>query len=148
MGDSEQINQTVETIDMLIFSAIEQLKKSKKRSDEHAILEYLQKKGNSINQQTLSLSIASLNKNGIILNKPSSGKNSYTIKPSIAPEQIAATPTPLENPSTPPSSAPRSSEPSVFSKCHDDFRIQQIENLSAEVTSLKSFIMEQLYVIK
>ena len=50
---------------MLIFSAIEQLKKSKKRSDEQAILEYLQKKGNSINQQTLSLSIASFSKNGL-----------------------------------------------------------------------------------
>ena len=45
MGDSECINETVETIDMLIVSAIEQLKKqNKKRSDEHAILEYLQKK--------------------------------------------------------------------------------------------------------
>ena len=45
MGDSEHINETVETIDMLIVSAIEQLKKqNKKRSDEHAILEYLQKK--------------------------------------------------------------------------------------------------------
>ena len=43
---------------MLIVSAIKQLKKRKKQSDEHAILEYLQKKGNSINQQTLSLSIA------------------------------------------------------------------------------------------
>ena len=53
MGDSECINETVETIDMLIVSAIEQLKKSKKRSDEHAILEYLQKKGKSIYQQTL-----------------------------------------------------------------------------------------------
>ena len=39
MGDSEHINETVETIDMLIVGAIEQLKKSKKRSDEHAILE-------------------------------------------------------------------------------------------------------------
>ena len=71
---------------MLIVSAIEQLKKSKRQSDEHAILEYLQKKGNSTNQQTLSLSIAPLSKNGIILNK--------------SPEQIAATPTPLENPFT------------------------------------------------
>ena len=106
----------------------------------------MQIKGNSINQQTLSL--ASLSKNGIILNKPSSGKNSYSIKPSIAPEQIAATPTPLENPSTPSSSAPRSSESRVFSKCHDDFRIEQVENLRVEVTALKSFIMEQLYVIK
>ena len=45
MEDSEHINETVETIDMLIVSAIEQLKKqNKKRSDEHAILEYLQKK--------------------------------------------------------------------------------------------------------
>ena len=45
MGDSECINETVETIDMLIVSAIEQLEKqNKKRSDEHAILEYLQKK--------------------------------------------------------------------------------------------------------
>ena len=88
MGHSEHINETVETIDMLIVSAIEQLKKNKKRSDEHDILEYLQKKGNSINQQTLSLSIASLSKNGIILNKPSSGKNSYSVKPSKATEQI------------------------------------------------------------
>ena len=81
MGDSEHINETVETIDMLIVSAIEQLKKSKKRSDEHAILEYLQKKGNSIIQQTLSLSIASLSKNGIILNKRSSGKIPIVLNP-------------------------------------------------------------------
>ena len=53
MVDSEHINETVETIDILIVSAIEQLKKSKKRSDEQAILEYLQKKGNSIDQRTL-----------------------------------------------------------------------------------------------
>ena len=64
MGDSEHINEPVETIDMLIVSVIEQLKKSKKRSDKQAILEYLEKKGNSINQQT-SLSIASLSKNGL-----------------------------------------------------------------------------------
>ena len=30
MGDSEHINETVETIDILIVSAIEQLKTSKK----------------------------------------------------------------------------------------------------------------------
>ena len=81
MGDSEHINETVETIDMLIVSAIEQLKKSKKRSDEHAILEYLQKKGNSINQQTLPLSIASLSKNGIIINKPSVAKILLVLNP-------------------------------------------------------------------
>ena len=79
-------------------------------------------------------------------NKPSSGKNSYSVKPSIATEQIAATPTPLENPSTPVSSFPNESR--VCSKSHDDFRIEQIENLSVEVTALKSFIVEQLYVIK
>ena len=84
MGDSEHINETVETVGMLVVSAIKQLKKSKKRFDEHTILDYLQKKGNSINQQKLSLSIASLSKNRIILNKPSSGKNSYSVKPSIA----------------------------------------------------------------
>ena len=84
MGDSEHINETVETVGMLVVSAIKQLKKSKKRFDEHTILDYLQKKENSINQQKLSLSIASLSKNGIILNKPSSGKNSYSVKPSIA----------------------------------------------------------------
>ena len=146
MGDSEHINETVETIDMLIVSAIEQLKKAKKRSDEHAILEYLQRKGNSINQQTLSLSIAFLSKNGIIINKQSSAKNSFSIKPSITTEQSAATPTPLENRSTPASSF--SNESRVFSESHDDFRIEQIENLSAELTALKSFIAEQPYVIK
>ena len=39
-------------------------------------------------------------------------------------------------------------ESRVFSESHDDFRIEQIEKLSAEVTALKSFIVEQLYVIK
>ena len=66
--------------------------------------------------------------------------------PSIATEQIAATPTPLENPSTPASSFPNESR--VFSESHDDFRIEQIENLSAEVTASKSFIVEQLYIIR
>ena len=51
-------------------------------------------------------------KNGIMLNKPSSGKNPYSIKPSIATEQIAATPTSLENLSTPSSPAPN--EPAYF----------------------------------
>ena len=44
MGDSEHINETVETVGMLVVSAIKQLKKSKKRFDEHTILDYLQKK--------------------------------------------------------------------------------------------------------
>ena len=45
---------------MLIFSAVKPLGKgSKKRSGEHVTFDYSQKKGNSINQQTLSLSIAS-----------------------------------------------------------------------------------------
>ena len=127
----EHINEAVETIDMLIVSAIEQLKKSKKRSDEHAILEYLQKKGNRINQQTLSLSLTSLSKIEIILSKASSGKNSCSIKASIAPKQIAVTPTPLENPST-----LSSSEFRVFSKCHDYFRIKQIENLKVQSCKL------------
>ena len=81
---------------MLIVSAIEQFQKSKKRSDEHVILSYLQKKINGINLQTLSLSIAAVSKSGIILNKSSSDKNSYSAKPSIATEQIAAKPTPLK----------------------------------------------------
>ena len=89
MEDSEHINETVETYDLLIDSAIEQLKKSKKRSDEHTILECLQKKGNSINQQILPLSIASLSKNRIIINKPSSGKIFFSVKPSTATEQSA-----------------------------------------------------------
>ena len=67
MADSEHDNKFVEAIDNLINSATEQLK-NKKQSDKNVILDYLQKRGNNINQQTLSksLSIASLNKNGII----------------------------------------------------------------------------------
>ena len=104
------------------------------------------RKENSIYQQTLWLSISSLNKNGIIINKSSSGKNSFSVKPSIGTEEIAAPPVPLENPSTLASSFPNESR--VFSESHDDFRIEQIENLSAEVTALNSFIVEQFYVIK
>ena len=99
------------------------------------------------NETVVSLqSIASLSKNGIILNRPSSDKNSYSVKSSIATEKISATPTSLENPTTLSSSAPNESR--VFSKSHDDFRIEQIENLGVEVTGLKSFIVEQLYATK
>ena len=81
------------------MSTIEQLRKNQKRSDENVIFDYLQKRGNDINQQTLSLGIASLSKKGIILNKPSSGKKSYTINHNTT-KQITATPSPLENPNT------------------------------------------------
>ena len=126
MGDSVLINETVGTIDILIVSAIEQLKKNKKRSDEHRNLTFLQNKRNSINQRTLSLSIASLIKNGIILTKSLNGKNSYSDKSSLASEKIAGAPTPLENRSIPSSSAPNESR--VLFKSHDNLRIEQIEN--------------------
>ena len=115
MGDSGHINETVETIDMLIVSAIEQLKKSQKRSDEHAILIYLQKKGSSMNQQTLSLSIASFIKNGIILNKPSSGKNCCSVKPNMGTEQISATPKSFIM-----------EQLYVMKKCVEDFRSENV----------------------
>lgn len=67
---------------------------------ENAILHYLKKRANCINQEILSLGIASSSKNGIILNKPSSGINCYTINYNIT-KQIAATPSPLENPNIP-----------------------------------------------
>ena len=70
----------------------------------------------------------------------------YSPKPSVATEQIDATPTPWENPSSPSFSTPNDSR--IFSKIHDDLRIDQIENLIAEVAALKSFIMEQHYNIK
>ena len=77
-----------------------------------------------------------------MINKPQNGKNSYSVKPSIATKQIAAASTPLENPFSPASSVPN--ESCVFSKRHDKFRIEQIQNLSTEFTALKSFIIEQL----
>ena len=82
MADSEHNNEFVEAIDTLVISLIEQSKKNKKRSHENAILNYLQKRWNDINrQQTSSLGIASLSKNGVIHNKPTNSKNSYTMNP-------------------------------------------------------------------
>ena len=75
-----------------------------------------------------------------------SAKNSFSVKSRIETEESAATPAPLENPSRQASSFPNESR--VFYESHDDFRIEQIENLSTEVAALKSFIVEQLYVIK
>ena len=66
----------MEAIHPLIMSAVEQLKKNQKQSDENAILDYLQKRGNDIYQPTFSLRIAFLSKNDIILNKALSGNNS------------------------------------------------------------------------
>ena len=69
-----------------------------------------------------------------------------SVKSSIATEKTAATRSSLENPSKSSSSAPNKFR--VFSKSNSDFRTEQIDNLNAEVTALKSFIMEQLCVIK
>ena len=85
--------------------------------------------------------VSSVSKKRIIIKIPSRGKNSYSVKPSIATEQIAATPTALENPSI-----PVPTESREFSKIHGDFKIEQIENLSAEVGALKSFLCYQFYV--
>ena len=84
--------------------------------------------------------MASLSKNGIIINKPSSGKKP-SVNPSIATEQIAATSTCLVNLSTLALSVLNESR--VFSESHDDFRIEQIENLSAEVTTLKVLFLKK-----
>lgn len=146
MADSEHNNEFVEAIDTLVISLIEQSKKNKKRSHENAILNYLQKRWNDINrQQTSSLGIASLSKNGIILNKPSSGKNSYTFNPNTT-EQFVAKSSPLENPNTPLSSAPKESR--VAYKDNDRFKTKEIELLNAGVSALKAFILEQFYVTK
>ena len=79
IADSEHKNKFVEKIDTLK----EQIQKNKKWSDENAILDYLKKRANDINQEILSLGIASSSKKGIILNKPSSGINCYKINHNI-----------------------------------------------------------------
>ena len=92
MGGPEHINETVETISMLIVIAIEQLKKKETIWwARHPRL--LTKERKQYKPKTLSLNIASFSKNGMVLNKPSSGKNSYSIKFSITTEKIAPTPT-------------------------------------------------------
>ena len=91
-----------------------------------------------INQQALLLGIASLSKSGIILNKPSSGKKFYTILRSTT-KRIIATPPP------PPS------VPNEFCTAYKDnyvFNIEELKYLNAEVSSLKEFIVVQLYIIK
>ena len=82
------------------------MQKNNKQSDESTILDYLQKRENDINQQTLLLSKTFLNKNGIILNKSSSSQNSHKINLNTT-EKIAATLSPLANPNATLSTAPK-----------------------------------------
>ena len=44
MENIENNKETIESIDILIVNAIEEIKTKKKRSDESAIVEYLQKR--------------------------------------------------------------------------------------------------------
>ena len=71
MGDSEHINETVETIDMSIVSELNNEKK-KARND-------LMKQ----TSETLSLSIDFLSKSGIIFNKPLGGKKQLQLNKSL-----------------------------------------------------------------
>ena len=144
MADLEH-NEFVEAIFTLIISRIEQLQRYKKQSEENTILDYLQKRENDINQHTLSLGKTFPPKNGNILNKPSSTKNSYKINTNTT-EKIAATLSPLEN-----SNTPLSTSPKEFCMAHKDnygCKIKEIEHINAEVCAIRAFILEQHCVIK
>ena len=82
---------------------------------------------------------------GILSNKLSSVKNSYTINPNTA-EQTTVTLSLLENHSTPFLSAPKESR--IAYKDNDGFKIEKTEHLNAGISTLKVYILEHYYLIK
>ena len=139
----------VEVIDSNIIDAIETIwYRNKKRPDENTIADYLCKSYPDCNVTTIRQRITYLENKNKILNKPDNGKNSYYLiddsaiipDDSASPEDLQSIPLfDLETPSL----KPTKEQVNLIQDLN-----KKLLSLSTEINALKSFVLEQVFVIK
>ena len=139
----------VEVIDSNIIDAIKTIRyRNKKRPDENTIADYLCKSYPDCNVTTIRQRITYLENKNKILNKPHIGRNSnYLIDDSaIIPDDSASPDDPqsiplfdLETPRV----SPIKEQVTLIQDLNE-----KLLSLSTEINALKSFVLEQVFVIK
>ena len=151
----EMINQKIadECLDNLILNAINTIRINKKRPDASSIYGciYKELKNPDITIKIIEKRLSSLTNNNNIENKSTNGKSSYFVKAVVLPsatDKLLPLPVNCETPSV------KNKEKLVPDKTNiilEDRVIsleEKISVLNTETTGLRSFIIEQLLVIK
>ena len=139
----------VEVIDSNIIDAIKAIKyRNKKRPDENSIADYLCKSYPDCNVTTIRQRIIYLENEKKILNKPHNGKNSYYLidDSAIMPDDSASPDDPLSIPLfdlETPSVSPIKEQVTLIQDLNE-----KLLSLSTDINALKSFVLEQVFVIK
>ena len=139
----------VEVIDSNIIDAIKTIRyRNKKRSEENTIADYLCKSYPDCNVTTIRQRITYLENKNKILNKPHNGKNYYYLidYSAIIPDDPASRDDPqsmslfdLETPRV----NPIKEQVTLIQDLNE-----KLLSLSTEINALKSFVLEQVFVIK
>ena len=139
----------VEVIDSNIIDAIKTIRyRNKKRPDENTIADYLCKSYPDCNVTTIRQRITYLENKNKILNKPNNRKNSYYLidDSAIIPDDSASPNDPqliplfdLETPRV----SPIKEQVTLIQDLNE-----KLLSLSTEINALKSFVLEQVFVIK
>ena len=139
----------VEVIDSNIIDAIKTIRyRNKKRPDENTIADYLCKSYPDCNVTTIRQRITYLENKNKILNKPNNRKNSYYLidDSAIIPDDSASPDDPqsiplfdLETPRV----SPIKEQVTLIQDLNE-----KLLSLSTEINALKSFVLEQVFVIK
>ena len=139
----------VEVIDSNIIDAIKTIRyRNKKRPDENTIADYLCKSYPDCNVTTIRQRITYLENKNKILNKPHNGKNSYyliddsaiILDDSASPDDPQSIPLfDLETPRV----NPIKEQVTLIQDLNE-----KLLSLSTEINALKSFVLEQVFVIK
>ena len=139
----------VEVIDSNIIDAIKRISyRNEKRPDESTIVEYLGKSYPDCNVTTIRQRITYLENKNRILNKPHNGKNSYYLI-----DDSAIIPGDSGSPDDPQSipffdlETPRVNPIKEQVTLIQDLN-EKLLSLSTEINALKSFVLEQVFVIK
>ena len=133
----------VEVIDSNIIDAIKTIRyRNKKRPDENTIADYLCKSYPDCNVTTIRQRITYLENKNKILNKPHNGKNSYYLidDSAIIPDDPQSMPLfDLETLRV----NPIKEQVTLIQDLNE-----KLLSLSTEINALKSFVLEQVFVIK
>ena len=137
--DDEAISS--ECIDDLMMNVIKSIRYMKKRPDYSSICDYVNKllSNSDITEDIVSNRLLYLTDNNKIKNKPTNGRDSYYIIDEI-PLQVG----------TPPNSFGKSLSLNPTNENGGDKNNQheEIENVIVELTVLKLFVQEQIYIMK
>ena len=132
----------VEVIDSNIIDAIKTIRyRNKKRPDENTIADYLCKSYPDCNVTTIRQRITYLENKNKILNKPNNRKNSYYLidDSAIIPDDPQSIPLfDLETPRV----NPIKEQVTLIQDLNE-----KLLSLSTEINALKSFVLEQVFVI-